>query len=155
MTFDFGNWSPRDRTQDGPQRERLERLVQRLSDAELETSLGDGWTVAVALVHLAFWDRRAAALVAHWQRQGSVQTFSEGVDTPDVINQAALPVWQIVPARAAANEAVAAARAADRALDEGGAALIEKIMAAGPPINPARAIHRAEHLDQIERALDG
>jgi hypothetical protein len=26
-------------------------------------------------------------------------------------------------------------------------------MEAGPPINPARAIHRAEHLDQIEQAL--
>ena|SRR5215831_15555574 len=153
MTFDPGTWDPRDRSQDEPQRQRLEQLVNRLSDADLQTPLGGGWTVAVALAHIAFWDRRAAALVKLWQQRGSVQTYSEGVDTADIINEAATPTWQALPPRAAANEALAAADAADRALDQGGAALVERIMAAGPPINPARAIHRAEHLDQIEQAL--
>src|SRR5947208_548303 len=131
MAFDPRTWSQGDRSQDEPQRRRLERLVNRMSDAELQTSLRDGWTVAVALAHLAFWDRRAAVLVRRWQRTGSVQKYSEGIDTPDVLNEAALPAWQAIPPRAAANEALAAAEAADRALDEGGAALVEQIMAAG------------------------
>jgi|SRR5215216_3283732 len=153
MTFDPGTWDRRDRSQDEPQRRRLEALVKRLTDVELQTPLGDGWTIAVALAHLAFWDRRSAVLVELWRQRGAVQQWSEGIDTADVINTALLPTWQGLSPRAAAREAVAAAEAADRALDEAGSAFIDQLMAAGPPINPARSIHRAEHLDQIEGAL--
>ncbi len=153
MAFDPQHWDPRDRSQDEPQRRRLEALVNTLSDAQLATRLGEHWTIAIALAHLAFWDRRAAELVGKWQREGRVAAAGEGVDTAQILNDALLPTWRALPARAAAEEAVAAARAADGALDQGGAGLVEQIMNAGPPINPARAMHRAEHLDEIERAL--
>jgi hypothetical protein len=45
-------------------RQRLQVLVARLDDAELAYPLGDEWTVAAVLAHLAFWDRRAAILLA-------------------------------------------------------------------------------------------
>jgi len=42
------------------ERARLKSFVVRLTDEELGRSLGDGWTVAAALMHLVFWDRFAA-----------------------------------------------------------------------------------------------
>ena len=43
--------------------ERLRALVARLGDADLQRPVGHGWTVAATLVHLAFWDLRAVALI--------------------------------------------------------------------------------------------
>jgi hypothetical protein len=40
------------------ERERLRSLVERLTDKELSLPLGNGWTIAVALAHLSFWDQR-------------------------------------------------------------------------------------------------
>jgi uncharacterized damage-inducible protein DinB len=40
---------------------RLRELVATLSDADLAAPLGGGWTVAMALGHLAFWDGRQRA----------------------------------------------------------------------------------------------
>ena len=37
---------------------RLRDVVGRLGQKDLERSLGGGWTVGFALVHLAFWDAR-------------------------------------------------------------------------------------------------
>jgi hypothetical protein len=39
------------------ERERLRTLVTRITDEELSLPLGEGWTIAVALAHLAFWDQ--------------------------------------------------------------------------------------------------
>ena len=33
-------------------------MAERLSDAELLTPVGEHWTVAIVMAHLAFWDRR-------------------------------------------------------------------------------------------------
>ncbi len=38
---------------------RLQQLIAQLTDADLNRSVGDDWTVAVVLAHLAFWDQRA------------------------------------------------------------------------------------------------
>jgi hypothetical protein len=37
---------------------RIRALAARLSDEELQHPVGEHWTVAIALAHLAFWDRR-------------------------------------------------------------------------------------------------
>jgi hypothetical protein len=137
-----------DRTQDSAERARLEALVQRLTDAQLGTTLNDGWTVAAVLAHLAFWDHRAANLVERWQRQGIGRSDAD----VDAINDAAKAQWLALPPRVAAQQAVDAARAADAALDAA-PDLVEQIVAIGYPINPSRAVHRREHLDEIERAL--
>ena len=137
-----------DRTQDSAERERLQALVQRLTDAELGTTLNDGWTVAAVLAHLAFWDRRAANLVERWLRQGIGRSDAD----VDAINDAAKAQWLALPPRAAAQHAVEAARTIDAALDAA-PDLVEQIVAIGYPINPSRAVHRREHLDEIERAL--
>jgi hypothetical protein len=137
-----------DRAQDRPERQRLEALVQRLTDAELATTLNDGWTIAAVLAHLAFWDRRGANLVSRWLQQGIGRSDAD----VDAINDAAKAQWLALPPRMAAQQAVEAARAIDAALDAA-PDLVEQIVAIGYPINPSRAVHRREHLDEIERAL--
>jgi hypothetical protein len=138
-----------DRSRDTPARERLEALVNRLSDAELATPLADGWTVAGSLAHLAFWDWRAVILVARWTGQG-VRPSAADVDA---VNDAAKRQWLALAPRVAADQAVEAARMADAALDAASSELIAQIAANGLPISLSRADHRLEHLDEIERAL--
>jgi hypothetical protein len=53
----------------------------------------------------------------------------------------------------AANEALAAAEAADRALARADPRVIEQVIAQDGPFGLPRAVHRAEHLDQIEGAI--
>jgi hypothetical protein len=58
------------------QTERLRRLVGSLDAARLAVRLPNGWTVAGALAHVAFWDRQrlclmrrrpdAAAITLNW-----------------------------------------------------------------------------------------
>ena len=38
--------------------ERIRAIVARLTDKQMQTRVGEHWTVAIALAHLAFWDRR-------------------------------------------------------------------------------------------------
>jgi hypothetical protein len=45
------------------ERERLKSLVEELTEAQLNIPLGEDWTVAVALAHLAFWDQRSLTLI--------------------------------------------------------------------------------------------
>jgi predicted protein tyrosine phosphatase len=138
-----------DRSQDAPERRRLEALVNQLSDSDLPKPLPDGWTIAGVLAHLAFWDQRAAFLVERWQRQGVGRSDAD----VEAVNNAAKPQWLALPPRVAAAQAVEAARTADAALDAAPLALIDQIVAVGSPINVSRAAHRREHLDDIERAL--
>jgi hypothetical protein len=142
---------PRDRRRDVRERERLEALVNRLSDADLARPLADGWTISAALAHVGFWERRAAVLVERWQRQGLAK--SEG--DVDAINDAAKEQWLALAPRTAAQLAIAAAWAVDDALDAAGDALVRQIEVSEAGINVSRADHRAEHLDEIERALSG
>ena len=64
---------------------RLQALVSRLSDADLGRDLGGGWTVAVALSHLAFWDRRIAYMLERWMEDGTPHVELDD----DVVNKGA------------------------------------------------------------------
>ena len=43
--------------------QRIRELAGRLSDEEMQHPVGEHWTVAIALAHLAFWDRRGLLLI--------------------------------------------------------------------------------------------
>lgn len=131
-------------------RDRLRGLVERLTEAELSLPLGDGWTVAAVLAHLAFWDYRALALIKRWTEGGEVD--HSPVDQ-DVVNEAAQPLAQAVPPVTAARMAVAAATAVDERVAQLDDSLLGRIEAAGWPLNPRRSEHRNEHVTQIGRAL--
>ena len=69
------------------ERERLRRLIARMSDADLKRPMPAGWTVAGVLAHIGFWDARAIYWLDKWAR-GAAPTpplHSERSDRPDRI----------------------------------------------------------------------
>ncbi len=130
-------------------RERLRQLLARLSDADLERPVGDGWSVAGALVHLAFWDTRQLALLRKWQQLGVEPAPSDS----DTINVAVQALSTAIPPRAAAELALAAANAVDDEVAQIAPDMAARIDAIGYGYVLRRSIHREDHIDQIERAL--
>jgi hypothetical protein len=133
------------------ERRRLEALVGKLDDAALSRAMPAGWTVAAVLAHLAFWDQRIVLLSEQLRRGASVPPADAG--NVDWINDAAKPTQLALAPRRAATLAVETARAADQAVATLSDDLLAKNAAAGSPINPLRAEHRREHLDEIEHVL--
>ena len=132
--------------------ERMRRLVQMLSDAELRIQVNEHWTVAGILGHIAFWDARAGILAGKLERGESFSASDHEPDDVDWINDSARPLIHAVEPRALAELALRIAEDVDRrvaALDPG------DMYPRNPesPLNAIRAGHRGEHLDQIEEAL--
>jgi hypothetical protein len=119
-----------------------------MGGAFLAGDSGAGWTVSTALAHMAFWDRRALGILERWEH-GEAPSPADPVG----LNAALLPEWLALPPHEAARLVVEAAEVVDRKAVALSADLIEKIVAAGELWRLARALHRREHLDQIERAL--
>jgi hypothetical protein len=128
---------------------RLAELVDRLSEHDIQTSLGDGWTVKAALAHLAFWDRYAAGLFDGWAARG----FEAVAASADPINAAALSDWLALPEAHVRRAVVAAAEAADQRVEAIASELAAAIEAGGRGRMLDRSRHRTEHLDQIEAAI--
>ena len=131
------------------ERERLRSLVERLSDEQLSIPLEDGWTIAVALAHLAFWDQRSLALMRKWKSTGVTPS---PIDI-DVTNDSLLPLWLALPPRSAAKLAVTSAEAIDREIEEAPSELISEIQKLGDKFRLYRSVHRKMHLDRIEEFL--
>jgi hypothetical protein len=128
---------------------RLRTLAVTLSDAQLQRPVGEHWTVAIALAHLAFWDRRVLALL------DAANTAGEVVDIPIdlAVNDISLPLWAAIPPRTAAELAVASAEALDRRLAELPAAQVAAMRTRSERWID-RSLHRNAHLDEIEAALN-
>jgi DinB family protein len=132
---------------------RMRTLVESMSDDELAEPMAAGWTVAGVLAHLAFWDHRIVTLVDRWGADGKgtpPDSPGSSDEEDDWINDAAKPLALALPPRVAAQVAVDAAVAADARV----AALSDELLAenerTGLSIDPLRADHRGEHLDEIE-----
>ena len=132
--------------------ERLRSLVERLADEELRSAVNEDWTVAGVLAHMAFWDARALVLGQKLQRGTPFSPADDEPEDVDWINDATRPLIEAIEPREAAALALRVGEATDG------------LMASLPPermwpeddkspLNPVRAGHRAEHLDQIEAAL--
>ncbi len=132
------------------ERERLRSLVERLTDKELSLSLGNDWTIAVALAHLSFWDQRILFLMRKWKKSG-VEPSSIDID---VTNDSLLSLWLALPPQKAANLAISSAEAIDRELEEASSDFITEIEGLGEKFRLYRSIHRKLHLDQIEEVLN-
>lgn len=135
------------------ERARLQALVARLTDTDMARPMSEEWTVGVGLLHLAFWDRLSLSKFEEWERTGEVQ-IPPMRDMVDGINNAMLPWWRTVAPAQIRHEVIAAAEAVDHKAETLPAPIIEAILAARPR-SLTRAIHRRQHLDQIERALVG
>jgi hypothetical protein len=139
-------------TETDAERARLRALIARLSDAELARPMPAGWTVAAVLAHAAYWDARAIYWMDKWGPDGEPTTYQD--EDTDAANDAAKPLCLALRPRDAAELALRMADEADGRVRGLNDAMLAKIRAKGsPPFNLSRAIHRKEHLDEIERAL--
>ena len=131
--------------------DRLRALVARLDDASLTRRQKNGWTVAQALLHVAFWDRHRLELIES-VRSGKDVT---GHGDAHVLNDALTPLFASVPPRDAARLAVESADAVDGLILTLTDAEIEKALALPEPPSLDRGDHREDHLAQIEALLAG
>ncbi len=131
------------------QLERLRALVARLNDDDLRRALPDGWTIADALAHLAFYDRRAQILLERFAREG----VSASPYDYETINAALPHLTRRIPPREIVAEVVQAAEAADRAAAATPATLVGEIRRLNQ-VKLERADHRCNHLDDIEALLE-
>jgi Mycothiol maleylpyruvate isomerase N-terminal domain len=134
------------------ERERLRALAARLSDEQLRSPVNDQWTVAGVLGHIAFWDARNLALVDKLERGVPFSPSDAEPEDVDWINDASRPLIHAIEPREVASLAVQLAEETDRRV---ASIPPDRMFPIDPssPINPLRATHRAEHLDQIEAAL--
>lgn len=130
----------------------LRTLVARLDDTALAADLGGGWTVGTAFAHLAFRDRRTAAVCALWQRGGRTYPSPADDQVDEADNEALTPLLRLVPARAAAQLAIESATSANAALAALTPELATRATAADSPIAAYRSHHRRVHIAQIEAA---
>ena len=134
------------------ERDRLRALVERLAPADLAHNLSDDWTVADALAHLAFWDARALVLAKKLQRGEPNSPADAEPEDVQWLNDALLQVTRAIPPPEAARLALRMAGEVDgvvSTLDP------SRLWPRDPAshLNPLRAAHRSEHLDDIEAAL--
>ena len=128
--------------------QRMRALAARLSDDELQHPVGQYWTVAIVLAHLAFLDRRALWVLDATEREGQVVN----PDYDIFVNDLSLPLWAAVPPRAAARIAIETAEALDKRLETYPPHLLDLIEAEYKRYI-FRVYHRTEHLDEAEAAL--
>ena len=128
--------------------ERIRSLAARLSDAELQHPVGQRWTVAIVLAHLAFWDRRAMYVLDMTERDGKL--FVPEIDI--FVNDLSLPLWAAIPPRAAAQISIETAEDLDQRLETYPTGLLTEVYSYNQRW-VVRALHRNEHLDEAEAAL--
>jgi len=124
------------------------RGLARLGDQEMQTPVGQHWTVAIVLAHLAFWDRRVMYVLDMTERGGKL--FIPEIDI--FVNDLSLPLWAAIPPRDAARIGLETAEVLDRRLETYSPGLLEEIYAYNPRW-VIRALHRNEHLDEADAAL--
>jgi hypothetical protein len=128
---------------------RMRAVVSGLSDEQLGAMVNEYWSVAGVLGHIAFWDGRALHLAGKLVRGEPLTAFENEPEDVDWINDSSRPLIHAIPPRALAELAV---RIADET-DELVASLPDEMLAGldeTSPLNPLRADHRGEHLDEIE-----
>jgi hypothetical protein len=129
-------------------RERIRSLAERLTDEEMQTKVGEHWTVGVVFAHLAWWDRRVMYVLDMTEKNGKI--FNPEIDI--FVNDLSLPLWAVVPPREAARIAIETSETLDKQLEEYSPALLEEIYNSNKRL-VIRALHRNEHLDEADAAL--
>jgi hypothetical protein len=132
------------------ERQRLIHLTSRLTEDDLNRPLPNGWTVASKLAHLAFWDRYYVSLIQIWERSG----FAPSHANVDAINLSVRELSDAIPPMTVIVLVQNAADAIDRKVEAVKPELAAAIETAGYTRILCRAMHRREHLDQIEHALE-
>jgi uncharacterized damage-inducible protein DinB len=124
--------------------QRIKDMVAQLSDEQMLQPVGEHWTVAIVMAHLAFWDRRVMYVLDRTEKEGKVYPPQIEIATNDI----SLPLWAAIPPREAARLAIENAEALDRRLEGFPPALLEEVFNYNQRF-VIRALHRNEHLDEV------
>ncbi len=99
--------------------ERIRAMAEHLTEDAMRHPVGEHWTVAITLAHLAFWDRRALDSL----RRSVAANAPTAADVDIVVNDLSLPLWAAIPPSDAVLLALDAASEIDSVhRDAGGAA---------------------------------
>ena len=128
--------------------ERIRTLIARLSDDEMQTKVGEHWTVSIALAHLAWWDRRVMYVLDMTEKDGKL--FVPEIDI--FVNDLSLPLWAVIPSRDAARICIETSETLDKRLEEYSPELLEEIYNYNKRL-VVRALHRNEHLNEVDAGL--
>jgi hypothetical protein len=128
--------------------ERIKKLAASLTDEEMQTRVGKHWTVSIALAHLAWWDRRVMYVLDMTAKDGKL--FIPEIDV--FVNDLSLPLWAAIPPREAARIAIETSEYLDQQLEGYPPLLLEEIYNYNKRW-VIRALHRNEHLDEVDAAL--
>ena len=124
------------------------KTYARLNDAEMQTRVGEHWTVSIALAHLAFWDRRVMYALDRTEQEGKLYI-------PEIeiaVNDLSLPFWAAIPSKDAVQLAIENSEAVDKRLETYPQNLLEEIYNHNERW-VVRALHRDTHLDEVDAAL--
>jgi len=143
MSFDV-NYDEKNRASTA----RIRALVAGLSDTDFLRPVGEHWNVSIALAHLAFWDRRVLYVLELSKKEGKFTPAEMDI----FINDLSLPLWAAIPPQEAARIAIETSEELDRRLAESSPALLEEMYAYNKRW-VVRALHRGEHLDEVDAAL--
>jgi hypothetical protein len=72
--------------------DRIRALRERLTDEEMQHRVGEHWTVAIALAHLAWWDRRVMYVLDMTEKDNKL--FIPEIDI--FVNDLSLPLWAAI-----------------------------------------------------------
>ena len=133
--------------------DRLRTLGARLSNEELTRVIDPPWTAAALFAHVAFWDR---FVHARW-----VLAASTGSRTPlgfddallELINDASLQQWTVIPPQTAVHDCLAAAAEIDALTRSLEADVVSEVVREHRERLVDRSLHRGEHLNTIEAAF--
>src|SRR6266508_6840214 len=120
--------------------DRIRALVARLSEAEMQHPVGEHWTVAIALAHIAFWDRRVMYVLDMTERDSKL--FIPEIDI--FVNDLSLPLWAAIPPREASRIAIETSATLDKRLEDYSPELLAEIYNYNTRW-VIRALHRGEH----------
>lgn len=141
-------------TENDAERERMADLINRLNNEQLLTPMPAGWTVASVLMHVALWDARVLSILDRWQESGTQPSPSDReAEEIDWANDATKVLFLAMPPRFAAEFALRIAEECDARVAAIPDELAAQIEAVGGIFPLSRALHRREHLDEIEAAL--
>jgi len=132
--------------------ERVRALLDALSEDDLGTLMGEHWTVAIALAHLAYWDRRHAEVLQHnldglWAPEGEPDWMD------DVQNDALLHEWRLLPPLQVPPLLLASMERIDWLVAAVPDDVLAELLRRDEAHLVRRSRHRHEHLDEIEGVL--
>ncbi len=132
------------------ERERLLAFMAGLKETDFRRRLPNGWSVAVGLAHLAFWDFYQATALQRWVLKGQMPPALEAL----AVNEPISLLSEAIPSATVTHFTKAAAEMADKEVEKLTPAQAEEFFKIGRERFLHRAQHRREHLDKITKFLD-